>query len=123
MTLPKALITLSAAVFALIGLAYMIAPALMLSVVAIDSTPTSAFLLRTIGVALLCAGGFLWAVRDSSGRQLRLVLTALGGYYVLSSVVDLSAYSESVVGMAAVPSVIIRFAVGGICLIVATRLT
>ena len=122
MTLAKALITLSAAAFALIGVAYLIAPALMLSVVAIDPTPTSDFLLRTIGVALLCAGGFLWAVRESSRRQLRLVLIALGAYYVLSEVVDLSAFSESVVGIAAVPSVTVRIAVGAICLGTAARL-
>ena len=122
MTLAKALITLSAAAFALIGVAYLIAPALMLSVVAIDPTPTSDFLLRTIGVALLCAGGFLWAVRESSRRQLRLVLIALGAYYVLSAVVDLSTFSESVVGIAAVPSVTVRIAVGAICLGTAARL-
>ena len=122
MTLAKALITLSAAAFALIGVAYLIAPALMLSVVAIDPTPTSDFLLRTIGVALLCAGGFLWAVRESSRRQLRLVVIALGAYYVLSAVVDLSAFSESVVGIAAVPSVTVRIAVGAICLGTAARL-
>jgi hypothetical protein len=46
-------------VFAATGLGYILVPALMLSVVGIESATTAQFLLRTEGVALLCTAGFI----------------------------------------------------------------
>ena len=121
MRLARALLLISVAVFAVTGIAYLVAPGQMLSIVGIPSTPTSDFLLRKIGVALLCGAGFLWAIRAGRPEQLRVVLIALGAYYFLSSAVDLSAFVNDVVGLPSVPSAALRIAVGVVCLLAAAR--
>ena len=63
MTLSTVLIRVSAVIFALIGLGYLVAPSAMLSIVGIGAAPTTDFLMRTEGVALLTGAGLLWAVR------------------------------------------------------------
>ena len=56
-----------------------------------------------------------WAVRDSGRREQRIALVALAGYYVLSSVIDLAAFAQGVVGAASLPSAVVRIAIGTIC--------
>jgi hypothetical protein len=108
-------LTLSSAVFALTGLAYLAVPGLALGMVGIEPSPTSEFLLRTEGVPLLFGAALLWAIRDGGHRLERIALLALAGYYVGGSAIDLVAYADGVVGPASIPSAVVRIVVGGIC--------
>ncbi len=119
MTLGRALIGGSMVVFAATGLAYLLVPGAMLSVVGIESTATTEFLIRTEGVALLAAAGFLAATFDARPARRAVVLACLAAYYVLSSIVDLMAYSDGIVGSLAVPSIAVRLAVGVLCVVAA----
>lgn len=117
--LAKGLLALSSAVLAAAGLAYILVPALALSVVGIESSPTSDFLLRTEGVALLFGAAMAWAVREGGRREQRIALLGLAGYYLVSSIVDLAAFAQGVVGAASVPSAALRIAIGTICAVAA----
>lgn len=121
MTLSTGLIRVSAVTFAVIGLGYLVAPSAMLSIVGIGAAPATDFLMRTEGVALLTGAGFLWAVREGTGGQRRVVLASLAAYYVVGSLVDLAAFSDNIVGAASVPSAVIRIAVGVLCAVAAWR--
>jgi hypothetical protein len=121
MSIARALIGASALIFAGIGLAYLVAPGSMLSIVGISSNPTTDFLMRTEGVALASASIFLWAARGGASGTIGLVLVGLAAYFVVGSLVDLMAYADGVVGPASVPSGIIRIAVGSVCLVAAIR--
>lgn len=121
MAIGRFLILVGIAVFAVTGAAYLVVPAMVLPIVAIDPTATSTFLLRTEGVALLTIAGLLWAARDGPSRQSRLVLAAIAFYLVVGSVVDLAAFAESVVGPASLPSAAIRIVLGVLCMVVAVR--
>jgi hypothetical protein len=123
MSLAIGLIRASAAVFAVTGLGYLLAPGAMLSVVGVPSTATSQFLLRTEGVALVSGATFLWAVRKGTEAQLRLVLYALAAYYVVGSIVDVAAFAQGIVGLASVPSAALRIVVGGLCLAAGWRVS
>jgi hypothetical protein len=115
--LAKCLLVLSAALFAVTGLGYLVAPSAMLSVVGIPSSATSDFLLRTEGVPLLCLAALAGAAaRDASRSLTQVVLFALGAYYILGSIVDLAAFADGVVGTASVASAAGRIAIGGLCL-------
>jgi len=70
MNVARGLVLLSAIGFGVAGLVYLVAPAAMLAVVGVSSAALSEFLLRTEGVALVCAAGLLWAVRDGTNAQL-----------------------------------------------------
>lgn len=118
----RLLVLLSAAGLAVTGMGYLLVPASMIAIVGVPSTSTTDFLLRTEGVALLAGGGFLWAVRDGNVMQMRVVLTVLGAYYILSSVVDLAAFIDGVVGPASVPSAVVRIALGVVSLVLAARM-
>ena len=121
MTLSTGLIRASAVIFAVIGLGYLVVPSAMLSIVGISTVPTTDFLMRTEGVALLTGAGFLWAVREGTGDQRRVALASLAAYYVVGSLVDLAAFNGNIVGAAAVPSAVIRIAVGVLCAVAAWR--
>ena len=121
MRFANALLGFSALTFAGIGVGYLIAPAAMLSIVGITSAPVADFLIRTIGVALLAGAGLIASAWDASATRVRIALVSLAGYYLLSSVVDWQAHSEGIVGSASVPSVMIRVAVGVLCLLAAWR--
>jgi hypothetical protein len=114
-TLGRALVGGSMLVFAATGLGYLMMPGAMLSIVGIESTATAEFLIRTEGVALLAAAGFLTAALDARPARQAVVLACLAGYYVLSSIVDLMAYRDGIVGSLAVPSIAVRFVVGAAC--------
>lgn len=102
-------------VFAATGLGYLLVPGAMLSVVGIESTATTEFLIRTEGVAMLAAAGFLAAAFDARPARQAVVLACLAAYFVLSSIVDLMAYRDAIVGSLAVPSIAVRLVVGAAC--------
>lgn len=123
MRLARGLVIFSAIAFAVTGLGYLVVPGTMLSVVSIESAPTSDFLIRTEGVALLAGAGFLWAVRGGTPAQLRLVLLSLAFYCIVGALVDLTAFGHGIVGVASVPSGIARIGIGGACLVAAWRVS
>ena len=112
----RRLLALSSAVFAATGSAYVVVPGFALGIVGIQSSPESAFLLRTEGVALLFGAVVAWALRSADVRAHRTGLLALAGYYIVSSLVDLGAFAQDIVGPASVPSAVVRIAIGLICL-------
>jgi len=122
MTLGRALIVTSAALFMLFGLGYLIAPGVLLAVIGVTSNPTNDFLVRTEGVALLTGAGLLWAVRDGRRRHLRGALLALAVSFILGSLVDLVAFTQTIAGPAALPSGAIRIGIGVVCFLSAVRL-
>jgi hypothetical protein len=118
----RLVVLLSAAALLVTGIGYLLVPASMLGIVGVESTPTTDFLIRTEGVALLAGAGLLWAIRDGDRRQLGVALTVLSAYYVLSSVVDIAAFVDGIVGPASVPSAVVRIALGAGCLALVTRI-
>jgi hypothetical protein len=121
--LARALLLLSSATFAAIGIGYLAVPGAMLGIVGIDSTATTDFLLRTEGVVLVCAAIFTWAARDPRSAAARLVLAGLAIYYVLGSLVDLAAFVQGVLDPVSVPSAVVRIAVGILCAASVLRLS
>src|SRR5215203_1536189 len=107
MRLARGLLGLSAAVFAVTGIAYLFVPDVALAVVGIESGATTDFLLRTEGVALLTAAAFLLTIAMRPTSFTWLALAALGGYYVVGSLLDLRAFADGV-GPASVPSAAVR---------------
>jgi hypothetical protein len=113
----RLLLLLSAVVFAVTAIGYIVVPGLMLSVVGVASNDTADFLIRTEGVALLAGALLLWAARSGPPRLIRIVLAGLGVYYVLGSLPDLAAFTGGLVGAASVPSAAVRIALGVVCLV------
>jgi hypothetical protein len=105
-------------VLAVAGVAYLAVPGLALEIVDIEATPDSEFLLRTEGVALLFGATILWAIRGGDVRVQRIGLLAVAGYFVFSSLDDLAAFAQGIVGPASIPSAAIRIAAGAICLVI-----
>jgi hypothetical protein len=108
-------------VFAVTGIAYLFVPSLALALVGIESEGTTDFLLRTEGVALLTAAVFIAAIAMRPTSFTWLALAALGGYYVVGSLVDLLAFGDGVVGPASVPSAGVRIALGMLAVVAAWR--
>jgi hypothetical protein len=123
MKLARSLLFLSAVVFAVTAIGYLVVPGVMLSVVGVASTGTADFLIRTEGVALLAGAVFLWAARSGPPGLIRLVLAGLGVYYVLGSLVDIAAFYQGIVGTASVPSAVVRILLGVLCFVAAGRVT
>jgi hypothetical protein len=121
-TLARVLLLVSVSAFAIVGAGYLAAPGAMLSIVGIPSDPTSDFLMRTEGVALLSGAVFIWAARDASSTAARVVLGGLAFYFIVGSVVDLGAWLQHIVGPAALPSAVVRIAIGALCLITVSLL-
>jgi uncharacterized protein YjeT (DUF2065 family) len=117
--LVRFLFAFSAVVLAVTGIAYLAVPGLALGMVDIEAASTSEFLLRTEGVALLFGAAIVWLLRGGDVRAHRIGLFALAGYYIISSLVDLAAFAQGIVGPASIPSAAIRIAVGVICLVAA----
>jgi hypothetical protein len=122
MRLARILLGLSAVSFAGIGVAYLFLPGSMLSIVALETTDTAAFLIRTEGVALLTGAGLIAAAWTGGPRTWRIALWALAFYFVVGSAVDLGAFSRGTVGAAALPSGVVRIVIGGLCAVAAMRL-
>ena len=123
MKLARSLLLLSALVFAVTAIGYLVVPGVLLSVVGVASNGTSDFLLRTEGVALLAGAMFLWAARSGSPGLIGIVLAGLGVFYVLGSLVDLAAFAQGIVGPASVPSAAVRIVLGVLCFVAIRRVT
>ena len=119
----RSLLVLSAVVFAVTAIGYLVVPGVMLSVVGVASSGTADFLIRTEGVALLAGAVFLWAARAGPPGLIRIVLAGLGVYYVLGSLVDLAAFAQGLVGAASVPSAGVRILLGVLCFVAVARVT
>ena len=76
MKLARSLLFLSAVVFAVTAIGYLVVPGVMLSVVGVASNDTADFLIRTEGVALLAGAVFLWAARSGPPGLIGVVLGA-----------------------------------------------
>jgi hypothetical protein len=88
-------------------------PSAMLTLVGIPSNDQMDFLLRAsgVGVASLIPGA--WAARTATSTTVsRAVLMGLVIYMVLSSVVDIQAYTQSIVNTASIPSIGFRIVLG-----------
>jgi len=116
------LLGLSSALLVGTGAAYVLVPGAMLGIVDIEATSTSVFLLRTEGVALVCAGIFVLSAIGRPDRAVLIVLVGLAAYYVFSSVIDLMAWTDGVVGDISLPSVFVRLVLGVVCALSALRL-
>jgi hypothetical protein len=97
------------------ALGYLLVPAAMLRIVGIQSNPQLTFLIRTIAAALLALSPGAWAARrrDATAAQ-RSVLIGLAGYLFASSLVDLYGFLNQIVGVAAVPSIVVRVILGAV---------
>ena len=115
----KVLFTVSAIALALAGVAYLVVPNAMLGIVGIDGDPTSEFLIRTEGVALVAMAALVLFVPVDTGSRTRGALLALAGYLVVGSILDLSAFADGIVGPASVPSAAARVSVGAVCILAA----
>ena len=103
------------ALFVASALGYLLAPENMLSIVGMESTPATDFLVRTVAAALLALTPGAWALRKrtaTSGQ--RGVLVGLAVYMFASSLVDFGAFVDGIVGFVSIPSIVIRVLVVGI---------
>ena len=113
----NAAVTLTAAALLVSAFGYVLAPAQMLAVVGLACDPAAVFLVRALAAALAALAPVALAVRRRTGTRLeRIVLAALGLYLVSGSLVDIWAWSDAIVGIAAVPSAAIRTGLGAILL-------
>ena len=115
----RTLLWLAAVALVAVGIAYVVVPGAALGIVAIDATPTTEFLLRTQGVALVAAGAFLLLVPSTRSWRTRSALLAVAAYLIAGSVVDVRAYLDGIVGSAALPSAVVRIAAGALCILAA----
>lgn len=114
-TIQVGAVSLTSLLLMFAALGYLVVPSSMLSVVGIEGTPTSEFLVRTLAAAFLAMLPSAWSVRRrgvSSSEQ--AVLAGLSLYMLASSAVDLHAYYGELVGIAAVPSIVLRSVLGAI---------
>jgi hypothetical protein len=97
------------------ALGYLLVPSAMLGIVGIDGNPQVTFLVRTLAAALLALSPGAWAARrrDRTSGQ-RGVLIGLAGYMFASSLVDLYGFMNQIVGVAAVPSIVLRGILGAV---------
>ena len=95
------------------ALGYLLVPSAMLGIVGMESDPQVTFLVRTLAAALLALSPGAWAARrrEHTSAQ-RSVLVGLAGYLFASSLVDLYGFVNQLVGVAAVPSIILRVLLG-----------
>jgi hypothetical protein len=97
------------------ALDYLLVPSAMLRIVGIESNPQVTFLVRTLAAALLALSPGAWAARRRDGTSAqRSVLVGLAAYMFASSLVDLYAFINQIVGIASVPSIILRVILGAV---------
>jgi hypothetical protein len=90
-------------------LGYLLVPAAMLRIVGIQSNPQMTFLVRTLAAALLALSPGAWAARRRDGTAAqRSGLIGLAAYMFARSLVDLYGFLNQIVGVAAVPSIVLR---------------
>jgi len=97
------------------ALGYLLVPSAMLRIVGMESDPQVTFLVRTLAAALLALSSGAWAARrrEHTSAQ-RSVLVGLAGYMFASSLVDLYGFVNQLVGVAAVPSIVLRVLLGAV---------
>jgi len=97
------------------ALGYLLVPSAMLGIVGMESDPQVMFLVRTLAAALLALSPGAWAARrrEHTSAQ-RSVLVGLAAYMFASSLVDLYGFLNQLVGVAAVPSIILRVLLGAV---------
>jgi hypothetical protein len=97
------------------ALGYLLVPSAMLGIVGMESNPQVTFLVRTLAAALLALSPGAWAARrrEHTSAQ-RSVLVGLAAYMFASSLVDLYGFLNQLVGVAAVPSIILRVLLGAV---------
>lgn len=95
------------------ALGYLLVPSAMLGLVGMDPNPQVTFLVRTLAAALLALSPGAWAARrrDHTSAQ-RGVLIGLAGYMFASSLVDLYGFINHIVGIASLPSIVLRVILG-----------
>jgi hypothetical protein len=87
----------------------------MLRIVGIETNPQVTFLVRTLSAALLALSPGAWAARRRDGTPAqRSVLIGLAAYMFASSLVDLYGFINQIVGVASVPSIILRVILGAV---------
>jgi hypothetical protein len=93
---------------------YLLVPSAMLGLVGMDPTPQVIFLVRTLAALLALSPG-AWAARrqDHTSAQ-RGVLIGLAGYMFASSLVDLYGLINHIVGIASLPSIVLRVILGAV---------
>ena len=97
------------------ALGYLLVPWAMLGIVGMESNPQVTFLVRTLAAALLALSPGAWTARRRDGTATqRSVLIGLAGYMFASSLVDLYGFVNQLVGVAAVPSIILRVILGAV---------
>ena len=109
----KNIITFTVLLLVVSAIGLLFFPAKMLTVVGIVGNDQLDFLLRVsgVGVASLIPGA--WAARESTASPVsRAVLMGLMVYMFLSSIVDFLAYRQSIVNVAAIPSIAFRIILG-----------
>lgn len=102
-------------VFVASAVGYLLVPSAMLRIVGIEGNQHVDFLVRTLAAALLALSPGAWAARrrDNTSSQ-RGVLVGLAAYMFASSLVDLHAFINNIVGVAAVPSIALRLLLGAV---------
>lgn len=116
-SLLKVMVTFVVFLFAAAGIGYLFFPSAMLSVVGITSNAQMDFLVRTLAAALLALIPSAWQARKQESSSLYTsVILGMVIYMFLSSAVDLYAYLTQIVNGAAIPSILVRVAIGGVLL-------
>ena len=99
------------------AIGYLFFPSVMLSVVGIESSVQSDFLVRTLAAALVALIPSAWSARKRDNASLfQSVILGLAIYMFLSSLVDLHAFLTHLVNSTSVPSILFRVILGGILL-------
>lgn len=109
----KTLLTAIALLMAVSAIGLLLFPSEMLAVVGMANAATATFLLRVSGVGVMALLPGLWVARqDPTSPVARAVLFGIALYLVLSSAVDLLAYTQSLVNGASIPSMLLRTLLG-----------
>ena len=109
----KYIITFTVLLLVISAIGLLFFPSKMLGVVGIVSNDQMEFLLRASGVGVASLIPSAWASRTSTASPVaRAVLIGLVVYMFLSSMVDLQAYTRSIVNSASIPSIAFRIFLG-----------
>jgi hypothetical protein len=109
----KYIITFTVLLLVISAIGLLFFPSKMLGVVGIGSNDQMEFLLRASGVGVASLIPSAWASRTSTASPVsRAVLIGLVVYMFLSSMVDLQAYTQSIVNSASIPSIAFRIFLG-----------